>query len=1108
MRKVSLLCLAVLAAYAQSPQATVSGNVWDPQGAAVVDAEIIATALATSSVTTARTNASGFYSLRNLPIGEYTLSITHPGFRRYQQKGIVLTTGQALQLDIQLEVGQVTETVDVTASAQMLETRTSDVSQLVETKTVEDVPLGDRRTMNLINLTPAAVFVNYDSGSKPNFSLAGGRTQSQNFFIDGGTGQNMRLGIGQIDIDPPVETVAEVKVLANNYAAEYGGSAGGVIIATTKSGSNQFRGTLFEYLRNEKLDAANFFAPIQNGEKVRAPLRYNVFGGTVGGPVRLPGLYNGKDKTFFFFAYEGSRRRDGAVRTMTVPTALERAGDFSQTRTAAGALVPVFDPATTRTEAGRLVRDQFPGNRIPANRLDPVALKLMQFWPEPNRPADNASGANNFRANFVNILTRNNFTAKVDHELTSKDRLTFRYLYNSDHSGLTSVFPNPAAETNSAAVRFQHYGYIGWTRIISPSVVNDFRWTYANRVNHQKSFGLEGEDWVSVLGLRGVPSGAFPQFNVTGVQGLGAGNHERRQFPIKQWQIVENLSWVRGKHTMKFGFEVRPSFNYEVQRTSISGQFTFSPLATGQPGVAATGFGMASLLLGLPQNFNLRETEVLDRSSYYLAWFAQTDWNVHRDLTLNLGVRWETDTPIVDRNNRMNGFDANAINPVSGTPGVVKFMGVDGFRESPYNTDWNNFGPRFGFAWKPFGSQATVVRGGGGVFFAHPFDGGAPASAALGYEQQATLNSPDNGITFPFVLGQGVPSVQLGGAARNDSFGAVRVGQNPNTAVSFYEENRATGYSMQWNFGIQREMPGNILVEAQYLANESRKLPSSSMSLNQVRPERLNPLVAATQRDRPFPQFTNVSVLFPTLGVSSYHAGVLRFNKRFSGGLNVLSTYTWSKFLNNTNEGGASLGNDGGPYSDFYNRRNDWGPSENDVPHRFTFASVYELPFGKGKRWLRTGAARHVLGDWTVSGVATMQSGSPFTVTTQVNSTFAFSAGAQRADVLRNPNLPSGERSLARWFDTSAFAQPANATFGNQGVNILRGDGLVNIDLSLLKNFPIGEQRKLQFRAESFNFTNTPWFGIPGRVLGGPGFGVVASSAPGRRIQLGLRLVW
>jgi hypothetical protein len=311
---------------------------------------------------------------------------------------------------------------------------------------------------------------------------------------------------------------------------------------------------------------------------------------------------------------------------------------------------------------------------------------------------------------------------------------------------------------------------------------------------------------------------------------------------------------------------------------------------------------------------------------------------------------------------------------------------------------------------------------------------------------------------------------------------------------------------MQHNIGVQRELPGNMLIEVQYLANLSRKLPSSSLSLNQIAPEKMGP--AATQRDRPFPQFSNVQVLFPTLGVSNYHAGVLKFTKRFSGGLNVLSSYTWSKFLNNTNEGGSTLGAEGGPYSNFYDRRADYGPSENDVPHRFTFASVYELPLGRGKRWLSSHGARHILGDWAVSTVTTLQSGAPFTVTTQVNSTNAFSAGALRADVLRNPNLPSGERALGRWFDTDAFRQPANFTFGNQGVNLLRADGYVNVDFSLLKNIPLGEDRKIQFRAETFNFTNTPTFGIPGRVLGGPGFGLVSSASPGRRVQLGLRIVW
>jgi hypothetical protein len=387
---------------AQSPQASISGIVRDPQGAAVPGAEVSAIELATGVRTSVLSNEAGFYSLRPSPVGNYRLEVRKEGFRHYVRENIELTTGQALELNITLTLGAVTETVTVSASPSLLETRTADAGQLVESETTEEMPLGDRRAMNLIELVGAAVFVDYDSGQKPNFSLAGGRTQSQAFFIDGGTGQNMRIGIGQIDTDPPIETLQEVKVLANAYSAEYGGSASGVVIANTKSGTNQVKGSLFEYLRNEILDAPNFFSPIVDGRRQKPSLRYNVFGGTIGGPVR-------RERTFYFISYEGSRRRDGAVRTLTVPTEAQKAGDFSQTYNARGILTPVYDPATSDPENGSVVRDPFPGNRIPPSRLDPVAVRIVSFYPSPNRAPDDIAGANNFRANSLTALTRNNW---------------------------------------------------------------------------------------------------------------------------------------------------------------------------------------------------------------------------------------------------------------------------------------------------------------------------------------------------------------------------------------------------------------------------------------------------------------------------------------------------------------------------------------------------------------------------------------------------------------------------------------------------------------------------------------------------------------------------
>jgi hypothetical protein len=1086
---------------AQSSQANLSGLVSDAQGAVVVGAQVSIVNTATASATTVTTNDSGLYAIRALPIGRYTLSVEKPGFKKLVRTNLALSTGQSLELNLVLDVGAVTESINVAATASSIETRSSDVSQLIEAKTIEDMPIGDRRSMNIIGLTGAAVFVNYDAGGKPNFSLAGGRTQSQNFFIDGGTAQNMRLGIGQVDLDPPVETVAEVKILANSYSAEYGGSAGGVVIATTKSGTNQLQGTLFEYFRNEKLDAANYFAPVVNNEKVRAPLRYNVFGGTVGGPVRIPKLYNGKDKTFFFFAYEGSRRNEGVVRTLTVPTVAQRGGDFSLNSN------PIFDPATTALVNGVNRRTQFPGNVIPASRLDAAARNIATYFPLPNRPPDNATGVNNFRANYVTQFPRNNYTAKVDHNLTMNDKLTFRYLYNSDDRFNTSVFPQEAAETLTDPKRHQHYTYLSYNKIITPTMLNELRYTYGNRINLDGGKGL-GLDWGKTIGIANLPAGAFPTLNTTGYTSLGAGNQERRQLPIQQHQIIDNFSWVRGRHNLKLGFEYRKSMNYEINRPSASGSFNFVPFSTGQPGTAASGNGMASLLLGLMTNYTVRETEVLDRRSTYWAWFVQDDWKVNRDLTINFGLRWELDTPIIDVNNRMNGFSTDQVNPVSGTLGVVKFMGQNNWPTSPYRTDLNNFGPRVGLAYKLFGKDTTVLRGGYGVYFAHPFDAGAPSSASLGFEKSVTLVSPDQGITHPFVLSQGPTSSSLTSPTLDDRFGSVRVGAAPNTAVTFYEFGRSTGYSHQFNMGLQHVVKGGVLLEATYLGNISHKLASTNISLNQI-PLEQAAAGRTSQQFRPYPQFSAVTAVLPSLGDSSYHALSTRFEKRFSNGLNFLGTYTWSKFLNNTSEGGGQVGNDAGPYSDFYNRRLDYGYSGNDVPHRMTFASVYELPFGTGRRFLKgNNPVRWVLGDWNLGVNALLQAGAPFTVTTQVDTRNNFSAGGLRADVIGNPNLDPSERTPGRWFNTAAFAQPAAFRNGTGGVGIVRADGKINIDISLLKNFPLGERRKLQLRGEFFNLTNHPNFGNPGGTFGGPGFGVINTADPGRRVQIGARLVW
>jgi hypothetical protein len=1092
MRACYCILLLAFRLLAQQTDASVSGVVSDSTGAAVPGAAVTAQHKETGVVTRAVTNAAGFYSLRPLPVGPYSLTIEQQGFRKYQREDVVLTTGQALELTVTMELGNVSETVTVTSEVPLLETRSGEASQLIESKTIEEMPMGDRNAFNIVEITGAAVFVPNETGGTPTFSLAGGRVGSQMHWIDGGAGQNMRIGVPNTNFTPPIEALHEIKVMGNGFSAEFGASAGGVVIANTKSGTNRYRGQVFEFFRNEVLDSPNYFSPVVDGEKQRPQLRYNVFGGTIGGPIR-------RDRTFFFTSYQASIRGDGQIKTLTVPSSLQLGGDFTGTYTARG-LAVIYDPATS--SAG-VPRSPFPGNVIPASRFDPIAVKLAGFFPLANRAPDDVTGANNFRLNDVNRTKRHNLTLKVDHTLTESNKVMFRLLYSGDTQARSSVYPEPAADTVNASNSGNWFWYGSWTQIVSPSLIHELRITYGTRSFRSFSRGLN-EGWPAKLGFSGINDTAFPSFAPAGFAALGSTNQDRQQFPIQQYQLVDSLSLVRGKHSLRVGVEVRPSMNHEVQRSLVSGRFVFSRGYSGLPGNAFTGSGFATMLLGIPTTITFRDTDVLDRRSWYLAGYVQDDWSVGRTLTLNMGLRWETDSPIIDTNLAMNGFDAEKINPVSGTPGVVTFLGRNGYRSTPYDADWNNFGPRFGFAWRPLGVRHTVVRGGFGVFFAHPFDRTVANSMTLGFESSANVVIQDNTVGVPYTLSNGMPVPDLQRAPLDDSFGAAKPGMNPTQAVTFLEMNRRAGYSMQPSLRIQHELPGQMVVEWGYIGNLSRKLGSANLDMNQIRPELMRP--GSSFRDRPFAQFSGVSIVAPSLGVSSYHAGILRLEKRFSRGFNVQSTYTWSKTLDNVDAGTATFGDEGNSYSDFYNRRADWGPSTIDIRHRVTLSGVYQLPFGRGKPYLRRGWGGKIAGGWSLGTVFTTQTGGPVTVSTQTNTTYANSAGGLRADVHGNPNLPNSERTLSRWFNTAAFAQPEPYNFGNQGVGLVRADGTININLSVSRTFRIGERYRAQFRAESFNLANHPDFRPPNRVFEGPGFGIVDEARTARQIQLGLRV--
>src|SRR5581483_4683210 len=404
------------------------------------------------------------------------------------------------------------------------------------------------------------------------------------------------------------------------------------------------------------------------------------------------------------------------------------------------------------------------------------------------------------------------------------------------------------------------------------------------------------------------------------------------------------------------------------------------------------------------------------------------------------------------------------------------FLGLNGFPTTPYETNWRNFGPRFGFAWKPFHSDKTVLRGGFGIVYAHPFDAGVPNVNALGFSVSANLNSPDQGITAPFYLRNGVP-VSPTATVLSDSFGAVPVGAATTNAVTFFDQHRQTGYSQQFNLNVQRQLPGSMLLEVTGLGNLSRRLSNAALPINQIPPSILGPK-CSTQACRPFPQFTNVSIQNPSLAVTNYYAGLVKLEKRFSHGFNVGGSFAWSKQLGNANNPGTAEGNDAGTYSNYYDRRADYGPMANDVEERLNFHFVYELPFGAGKPWLSTSPLRYVLGGWSIAMIGTVQSAPPDTVTTNTNNCNCFSAGGQRPDVLGNPNDFS-KRTVAQWFNTTVFAQPAAYTFGNAAVGIIRGPGLVNFDSSILRNFRVTERVHAELRGEFFNVFNHTNLGNP-----------------------------
>jgi hypothetical protein len=891
--------------------------------------------------------------------------------------------------------------------------------------------------------------------------------------------------------------VQEFNLSTSTYAAELGRSGGGVVQLTTKSGTNSFHGSAYEYLRNDLLQATPKFA-------ARNPiLRYNLFGASFSGPIK-------RDKTQFFFNYEGRRQKLGLPQSLTVPTAQELTGDFNgilDPKT--GAQVVVRDPATGLA---------FANNQIPASRLDSVGLRLAALYPR----LSGTSPSGQFVVNDPQRTVVDAYVARIDHVFGQNDRIFGRLLAQTDHTLESSVFPTPGTDRWGYLQHDYFYNASGsWFHNFSASTINELRLTYSRRQFLYISAGAH-TSLDSQIGLNTFDANYFPTVTLAGLEPLGnTTQQERLQTPVVSNAYVDNLEWVHGRHQFKFGAEWRTSTNTDRFRPLGGGLFAFNN--NGASTNAAVG-SIANLLLGNVFSSQINEFYTIHAVAASYGAFVQDDWKVASRLTLNLGLRWDVDSPRKTDPNAQNGFDPRAINPVSGTPGVVTFSGINGAGDYAHRWDLNNLGPRIGFSWSP--RDRWVVRGGGAVLFTPEYDSPTPTVANLGYGTTGSVQGSfdsTTGILSPAFEVSVIPVFWISPTAadRTPGFGAAAPGQRAATVVQYFGPHHVNGYLYQASFGLQREFAGNLLLDLSYVGTFGHSLPvtnsaGGSYSINQVPTADLaaaNANPATAQSLRPFPQFQNVQILDPNIGASKYNGLNVGIQKRYARGLQFQANYTWARFEDNADGRNELAGFPGdNSFTDYYNPRSRWGLSGNDIRHRLIVSGLYELPIGHGRRFAPGPAVlEQFIGGWSVGTIAELHTGTPLSVIDLVNNTNSFSDGV-RPDLVGNPVLGSDRRTAGAWFNTAVFQLPTPTyAFGNSPRTFGTGPGTAQVDASLLKNFHLYERSNLQFRAEALNVLNHANWANPNTQFGSALFGRVTGLQAGnqsRILQVALHLTF
>ena len=1155
MTRIFLLAVCAAAsltlpAAAQSSSSTIAGTVRDQSGALVPGAEVSITHVETNRQAAATTNLRGEYISVPLSVGQYRVEAMAQGFKKAVRSGLTLELNQTAVVDLVLEVGETAERVEVVADASQLETTTATMGQVVNNRQIRELPLNTRNVYSLVFLTPGVVgSTSTDSANASNWAVYGTRRQLQDIVIDGVPAAHPTAnGFTGVSVFPSVDAIQEFKLMGATFSAEYGRSVGSVLNIVYKSGNNMSHGSVYNFLRNSVLDANGFFAN-RAGQPLRS-FRRNQFGGTLSGPIR-------KDKTFFMASYEGLRERSFSSSGYSVPTPLQRTGDFSQTLVSNGSLVRIFDPFSTRANpAGGFLRDPFPCNILPANRLDRAGSRIVTFFPAADTAGANCTGINNFLSNKVNSINTNEVDAKVDWAPSVNNKFILGLGWRSRVDTPPNHYGNAADSRNFRGDNFPARSLrLEFNRTQTPTLLMQFRFGIT-RFERYFDSNAPADFSMTQLGLPAAldqqltrPFG-FPLVTSAGFLGLGKTNQFLDQRGTS-YTWTANATRIAGKHQLKSGLEYRINQSLEGVGTDASGSYTFDRTYSQGPNPTAPavdrGHAIASMLLGTTTSGQAGILPKVLTSNPYSALYFQDDYRVTKKLTLNLGLRWDVEKGRTERFKQLSFFDFDAPSPIAAGAGIanlrggLRFVGVDGNPERQFNTDWNNFAPRFAFAYSV--NPATVVCGGYGFFYL-PYIGAAAgwASGINGFlsftPQTASLDGlrPADPLSNPFPNGLQRPTAPTSGLATNlgQDFGA----SGRDGAV---DRGARVAYSQQWNLNIQRQLPGSIALEGAYVGNKGTKLTDGPLGpqLNQLTPEQLQqgnqllqltanafrpfvrtgPLAQANvtraQLLRPYPQFLNVYNFRPAAGSSIYHAFQARAEKRYSNGLTLLASFTGGKLIEDTSQTVGFLGS-APTHQNVYDRRASRSLASQDVSRRIVLSYVYDLPFGRGKAFGNRipKAADAIVGHWQINGILSFSNGVPLAISNAQNNSQSFSA-VQRPNVNgRNPSLDGSrpiDEKLPRWFDTSVFSQPAAFTFGNAGrvMPNVRADGVHNWDFSLFKAIPLREKLRLEFRAEFFNFTNTPQFAPPGQAFGNAAFGVVNAqfNAP-RQVQFGLKLYY